>query len=367
MTVSAPLVKTVAVGAQTGTLVWGTAGATNFSVTAANITDGKTGSVAWFSDSVGASPLGGNPTGLSGVVSSVTSNAATLTVSATTAVISGSYYFKVTFDGTTSALTTLTVNIFAGEGTEASPYEIGVAAQLAKLAELVNSLDFNYDYNNKYYKLTADINLNVAPYNTGTGWMPIGNQSNSFAYLRGSFDGDGKTISGLFINDSSMDYAGLFGSLINCTVKNLGVANVNITAAGSQYVGGVAGYAGSSSIINCYVSGTVNGYSRTGGVVGGINWARIADCYSAVNVTVPVWGDVGGVAFPAGSGQDHKNGADLSKANAKLQTTYSGIGWLFGDGTIEDNPWVWSGGAYPLPTLWWQTTPYPALPTHLAE
>ena len=57
------------------------------------------------------------------------------------------------------------------------------------------------------YELSGNINCDVAPFNTGEGFHPVGNFSDEFT---GTFDGKGYTISGLFIDRSSADYVGLF-------------------------------------------------------------------------------------------------------------------------------------------------------------
>ena len=103
-------VKTVGVAAQSGTLITGTAGTVTFAVTTANIADGKSGTVAWFT-TVAGTTAGSAPAGVSATVSAVSSNSAIVTVGATTEAADGSYYFKVTIDGTTSAVAVLTVNL----------------------------------------------------------------------------------------------------------------------------------------------------------------------------------------------------------------------------------------------------------------
>ena len=88
-----------------------------------------------------------------------------------------------------------------GNGTQGNPYQINTAAQLAQLASFVNT--GNSAYNAAYYLLTANINLsgydtNNITFNSGNGWMPIGNQTNPFM---GLFDGNGYVITGLCIRD----------------------------------------------------------------------------------------------------------------------------------------------------------------------
>lgn len=151
---------------------------------------------------------------------------------------------------------------FLGAGTYSDPYQIGTAAQLTKLAELVNAGDTNY--NDKHYKLTAGISLSTygRNWNSGKGWIPIGTDDvNGF---KGSFDGNGKKITGLYINRTK-DYIGLFGYLDGGMVQDLGLEEVGI--AGAFYVGGVAG-AAYGSVTNCYTTGAVNGGLGIGGVAG---------------------------------------------------------------------------------------------------
>ena len=78
-----------------------------------------------------------------------------------------------------------------GDGTVGNPYQITTPAELASLESYVGS-----GYDNAHFKVMNNINLDIAPYNTGTGWSPIG-QSN---YFYGELDGNGKTISGLYVN-----------------------------------------------------------------------------------------------------------------------------------------------------------------------
>jgi len=92
-----------------------------------------------------------------------------------------------TWDGTTIA-----ESFEAGSGTSADPYQIKTGAQLAYLAQQVNSeVDYSKD---KYFILTDDINLD------NHQWTPIG-ETTSFRFM-GNFDGNNKTISNLKIEGS---------------------------------------------------------------------------------------------------------------------------------------------------------------------
>ena len=70
-----------------------------------------------------------------------------------------------------------------GSGTSSSPYLISTPAQLGYLCYLINS-SRSSSYKSKYYKLTADLNMNA------NYWIPIGYESTSYAFT-GNFDGDG--------------------------------------------------------------------------------------------------------------------------------------------------------------------------------
>ncbi|MBQ3779891.1 MAG: hypothetical protein II835_17815 [Fibrobacter sp.] len=198
------------------------------------------------------------------------------------------------WDGTTAK------DFACGAGTKLSPYIILTAEQLARLSFVVNSSD--KAYSGKYFKLGADILLNkgavidekgalVADSTKLHKWTPIGNSSVSFD---GNFDGDGHSISGMFINTTST-HNGLFGNSQG-TVQNLTVDNSWVY--GGKYTAGVVGYnRGTVKIISNYASITsLNG--PVGGIVGGTE-----DSYGNVNVldSLSNWGvikgktDVGGV------------------------------------------------------------------------
>lgn len=182
----------------------------------------------------------------------------------------------------------LTGYFAGGDGSESNPYQITTAAQLAKLAELVKSNDetVRNEYNSKYYKLMnnldlTDYGISNTDFNGGRGWIPIGSKNRQF---KGVFDGNYKTITGLSIKDSSLEAASLFGYILNGRVKNLGIADMNIT--GYDYVGGLSGFASGSSemIQNCYATGTITGKSDVGGLVGYAT-GTVKNCYTTGSVT----------------------------------------------------------------------------------
>lgn len=173
------------------------------------------------------------------------------------------------WDGTTA-------KAFAcGSGTKLSPYIILTAEQLAYLSFVVGSND--KEYKGKYFKLGADILLNKGKIIDDKGgfvadstklhkWTPIGNSSVAFD---GTFDGDGHTISGMFINTTS-SHNGLFGNSSG-TVQNFTVDNSWVN--GGNYTAGIIGILKGAGIAkNTTNKATIIGAGNvTGGIVAGIS------------------------------------------------------------------------------------------------
>jgi uncharacterized repeat protein (TIGR02543 family) len=206
-------------------------------------------------------------------------------------------------DAGTTDSTLSAANEFSGDGTEDNPWLIGAPADLALLAELVNTGAAVYADAGKHYKLMNDISLadydaDDTDFNDGKGWIPIGQEEEGKRF-RGVFDGNGHKITDLYISDGALDCAGLFGYVSGestesrAEVKNLGVYG-EVSGVGS--VGGVAGVVNNNSTIeNSYATGPVSGNGDVGGVAGVVNNnSTIENSYA----TGPVSGngDVGGVA-----------------------------------------------------------------------
>ena len=178
-------------------------------------------------------------------------------------------------------------------------YEISNAGQLYWFAEKVNSGDKGISG-----KLIENITVNAnvldanGELNNGDfrAWTPIGYYISSSDYKRytGTFDGNGKTISGLYFNDSTTSYVGLFGYVYGGTVQNVGV--INSYLHGNQSVGGIVGLNASGSyVMNCYNTGVVNGSSLIGGVVGRNGNGKVYNCCNTGSVSGS-GNSVGGVA-----------------------------------------------------------------------
>jgi hypothetical protein len=205
-------------------------------------------------------------------------------------------------------------------------YEIGNYSQLLWFAELVNAGETDINA-----VLTADIVANeetmTADSTDANVWTPIGD---SIYKYNGVFDGQGHTVSGLYFNNSTVRYVGLFGYTdSNAQIKNVGV--INSYLKGKNKVGGICGY-NFGTISNSYNTGTVTGYGNIGGV-SGENAGTISDSYNT--------GEVTGSDFYVG-GICGNNGGTVSKSyNKGAITCNSGeVGGICGynvDGTVSNN------------------------------
>ena len=135
-------------------------------------------------------------------------------------------------------------------------YEISDCCKL----QAINNFGLGYNY-----VLTQDIDCsNSSLWNSGNGFLPIGNTTLSFT---GNLNGNNYSVSNLYINRPLTNNIGLFGSLTG-NVSNLGLTDLNVN--GNQKVGGLAGWASGSRITNVYSTGIINGSVQIGGISGGI-------------------------------------------------------------------------------------------------
>ena len=170
-----------------------------------------------------------------------------------------------------------------GAGTENAPYQISTLADLAALRDAVN--DGN-NQNGTYFKMTANIDLGSAE----IPWTSIGYGGKSFT---GTFDGAGHTISGLYLNSSSIGRAdqgaGLFTSVgQDGSVKNLTVEGVIDGTNAGVGIGGIAGRNDGGTISNCTsivdITGSVD--SPVGGIVGSSESGTIENCCNTGSIDV---------------------------------------------------------------------------------
>lgn len=245
-----------------------------------------------------------------------------------------------------------------GDGTEQNPFLIEDAFDLDAVR---NGLG-------KCYKLVKDIDLNVAPFNTGEGWIPIGavtstaDRSNMF---KGNFDGNGYNIKNLYINKPTIDYLALFSSVYNSIIKNTGIININIS--GKNTVSGLISYSGGvSEIKNCYTSGAINGDTGVSGLIGEIDHSsKITNCYSSCIVkgnskkgglvATKYGGSINNSYWDKEtSGQTISAGGE-GKTTAEMKTPSTFVDW--DKEKLEDGTpiWVLKDGEYPR--LWFEKPP----------
>lgn len=174
-----------------------------------------------------------------------------------------------------------------GDGSIENPYLIFNANELNAIRHC----------RGKNYKLMANIDLSNygVNYNNGEGWLPLAYTNVNYSFsesFSGLFDGNGHTIHNLFINEKNTNWevssgVGLFGSIKQATIKNLGLENVNVT--GPYAVGPFGGKAENSLFDQVYSTGTVYNNRNNGlngdaaGIVGTAYKTTIKNSYSLVN------------------------------------------------------------------------------------
>ncbi|MGN0570470.1 MAG: dockerin type I repeat-containing protein, partial [Candidatus Fimenecus sp.] len=171
-------------------------------------------------------------------------------------------------------------------------YQIKNYANLYWFAALVNGTltDGTAKNTSANAVLVNDITVNsIANMGNYLEWTPIGNSDNRY---EGTFDGQGHKIIGLYFNDASADYVGLFGYLLYGTIRNVGVVGSYFN--GKNSVGGVCGHS-YGTIENCYNTSTANGVSNVGGIVGVNFGGEIRNCYNTGAISASNYG-AGGIA-----------------------------------------------------------------------
>ena len=203
-------------------------------------------------------------------------------------------------------------------------YEISNAGNLYWFADKVTNE--NAAYGSADAILTCDIRVNsgtMTEASTGARvWTPIGkiglvgNQVVRYPYT-GTFEGNGKTVSGLYFNDTSANFdVGLFSYVgEGGTVQNVGIADSYL--CGSQSIGAVVGN-NFGTVTGCYNTGTVISSGTAGGVVGANN-GTVTGCYNTG--TVSGTDSVGGVV--GSSRGSYTYGSGSIKSNAIVTDCYN--------------------------------------------
>lgn len=212
----------------------------------------------------------------------------------------------------------------AGIGSSANPYQIANAAQLAWFRDRVNGTYTPADgetatkHDDVCAKLIADIDMStVCSESLGT-WEPISRRDLTINW-RGTFDGDGHTISNLYVNWSQSD-AGLFGYVSGSTIRNIRLTGVSIT--GTDIYTGVIGRCFGSAIDVTVEDGTISGASATGGIVGFLS-GTISHCTNRAQVTATSR-NVGGICGSS------KGTIEFCTNYATVKTTTEFLGGITG-------------------------------------
>ena len=222
----------------------------------------------------------------------------------------------------------------SGNGEVDSPYIITTAEELkwfrdevnrgrnnicAKIADNVEVIDMSTVCH------AADKSQNLEE----VSWEPIGNTTNKYM---GTFDGNNKTITNLYIN-ANQEYSGLFGYTFISTIKNLTFVNANVTNTNS-FTGILVGYGYGGTYQNIMTSTSceVNGGDGTGGIAGKL----AGNAYNCVNyATVQGKEQVGGLFSSYDSSKSITACANYGKVTASSLWVGGLVGY-FNSGTIQD-------------------------------
>jgi len=175
-----------------------------------------------------------------------------------------------------------------GAGTAEDPFRIYSIEDLDK----VGSGSYGWDMN-KAYKLMKALDfednasyddptdVSTLNYIEGAGWEPIG--KNWLSNFTGTFDGNGATITHLYINRPETGCVGFFGYTGSvASITDLRLEEATVTG-GNSYTGGLCGL-NNGTIENSYSSGSIIGGTLVGGFCGD-NAGTIRNSYSSGSVT----------------------------------------------------------------------------------
>ena len=222
-----------------------------------------------------------------------------------------------------------------GDGKVGNPYIITKAEELAwfrdqvnggnkkicaKIADNVEVIDL------KDFCHAADASKKIDE----QSWVPIGNSNKQY---QGTFDGNGKTITNLYINASQVNM-GLFGYTYGGTIKNLTFEYANVTNT-NNYAGVLVGKAsGGSTLQNIKISNTcqIKGGQYTGGIAGYLD----GNAYNCVNcATVQGIQYIGGLCGYSRTGNSMTACANYGNVTASSLRVGGLVGYFSG-GTIQD-------------------------------
>lgn len=191
-----------------------------------------------------------------------------------------------------------------GSGTAADPYLITDGAQLAKVAKDVE--DNVTVYKDVYFRLENDIDLSAHRWNPIGVWKWYENGASENKTFAGFLDGNGKTITGLIVDErTEKNSAGLFGNIgdnagaaTNVGAKDLNIVDARIYAtdegmerSSSAILAGyvMANFGHTIRFDNISVSGTITNTKVgktmiSGGLIGEVCRATVDNCQADVTI-----------------------------------------------------------------------------------
>jgi len=222
----------------------------------------------------------------------------------------------------------------AGSGTSGDPYQIATLNNLYWLSQTTSAWAAG-----TYFIQTADINASTTSgWDGGAGFSPIGGDTEP-TFFYGNYNGNGHTINGLYINRPSALSLGLFGTIANTTVQNLGVINVNING-GANNVGGLVGVNRDSYISKCYSTGTItSNATNVGGIIGYNNeYCTVSNSYSTISiVNNSAFANIGGLVGRNFDRSTVTNSYSAGSVTSSANNIGGFCGW--NAGTITNSFW----------------------------
>ena len=172
-------------------------------------------------------------------------------------------------------------------------YQLSSPEELEAFSYIVNGVAGFTQNTSAKAVLTNDIDM--ADMST---WLPIGTSSNPFT---GTFDGQGHAIKNVAIK-TGKSYSGLFGKTQRATIKNFSVSGT-LTVSEGYTEHGVVGYADGTTIsdvhsaLNITTSKANNDTQHIGGVAGSLfNRSTVSRCSFSGKITDAGTNTVGGIA-----------------------------------------------------------------------
>ncbi len=224
---------------------------------------------------------------------------------------------------------------------ESGVYEIRTTAGLVAFQELVNgtAATTTPDVVSNVASWTKDVSADAVLINDldlssvcseslATNWTPIGASGSVYT---GTFDGDGKVISNLYISDSGTTYRALFSYINGATIKNLTLDKPIVSGAGNTSAM-ISNAVGTAIIDNCHLTGAgviTGAGTNSGGIVGYASPALIMNCSTAAEMSLSGTGSASGSAGIAGI-TGHIAGTVINCHNAASVVGSRNVGGITG-------------------------------------